>query len=432
MKNLKHLMLLLAVATIGITSCKKDDVAQNLIISTIEAQGTSFEDGADVTLDLNGATTAIGVALNSVITITFEREVDAGTVNSANIALSNDAGSVDVTYNTTGAVVTLTPSSEFTRGTTYSFSFSGLLAVDGGEFSPTTRTFVTEGRAPVIVPNESSMIAYWGFDGNAEDAIGVFSGDNIVAITYGDDRFGQGNSTAGFDGEESIIEVFNGDQLMAADDFTLSFWMKTNSTDHINENGDAAGHFVMGLGAFFGFQFELPGDISFCKLATRYVVADGTTASEDLFFNGDGQDNTNGGWQGHPFRADLSGNGGVAAVLKDKWTHVLFSHNAATKIGTLYLNGEVMQIQDFNLWPDTDPKHTITGVAYGGSPGDVEPILAFGFVKSINSPMWADTPWGDYAKITSNHFKGDLDDVRIFSAPFSADDVSTLYDSEKP
>ena len=276
------------------------------------------------------------------------------------------------------------------------------------------------------------MIAYWSFDGDPDDKTGNYTTDNAVAITYGEDRFGQGNSTASFDGDESIIEVLNGDQLMDSDDITISFWVKTNSDGHVNANGDPANYFVFGLGAFFGFQFEIPADWNSCKLAMSYVLENGDKESEDLWFNGSGEDNMNGGWQGWDFVADLTGTGGVPSLLQDKWAHVICTYNATEKQGRMYINGELMKSQDFDLWPDGAPKKTVTGVSYRGMEIDVEPILAFGFIKSIDSPMWADTDWGDYFKPTANHFKGDLDDVRIFKTFYSPDDARDLYDSEKP
>jgi hypothetical protein len=98
----------------------------------------------------------------------------------------------------------------------------------------------------------------------------------------------------------------------------------------------------------------------------------------------------------------------------------------------MYINGELMKSQDFDLWPDLDPKRTVTGVSYRGVAPEVEPILAFGFIKSIDSEVWAAESWANYFVPTSNHFKGDLDDVRVFSAPFSAQDARDLYDAEKP
>ena len=432
MKNLKYFLLLSSVIIIGFSSCKKDDPGPNpIVVSTIEAKGTSFEDGSDVTKDLNGASSASDVALNSTFTITFDRDVDATTVTSSNVSLSTDDGALSAGLQTSGRTVTLTPDTDLVRGTMHTLSISGVTATDGGSFSAITRSFTSEGRAPVTVPNESDMIAYWTFDGSANDATGAYPADNVVAINFGDDRFGQGNSTASFDGDESLIEVLNGDRLMESNDFTISFWIKTNSDGHVNADGNPANHFVFGLGAFFGFQFEIPADVTSCKLAMSYELADGTKESEDLWFNGSGEDNMNGGWQGWDFVADLTGSGGVEAILKDKWTHIVCTYNATDKTGRMYFNGELMKGQDFNLWPDGAPKTTATGVSYRGVDTDVENILAFGFIKSADSPMWADTPWGDYFKPTSNHFKGDLDDVRVFKAPFSADDAKALYDAEK-
>lgn len=434
MKNWNYLIMLFAVTAIGVMSCNKDDDDSGmakLTLTSIEAVGTSFEDGSAVTVDLNGSSAGVGVALNSVITVTFSKAVDMSTINATNITLSSSDGDVSLTFDTNGATVTVSPDSDLERGTTYTFTFSSILAEDGSTFDSTTRSFTTEGRPAVVVPNESMQMAYWGFDGSTNDVLGNYNPDNVVAITYGSDRFGQGNSTAVFDGDESIIEIMNGDEFVADDDFTISFWMKTNSTGHVNENGDPASYFVFGLGAFFGFQFEVPADFSSCKLASSYVLEDGTGVSEDLWFNGSGEDASNGGWQGWDFVADLTGSGGVAGLLQDKWAHVICTYNAAERQGRMYINGQLMKSQDFDLWPDGDPKRTVTGVTYRGVAADVEPILALGFVKSIDSPMWSDTEWGDYAKVTANHFKGELDDVRIFNAPFSEADVITLYDSEK-
>jgi hypothetical protein len=98
----------------------------------------------------------------------------------------------------------------------------------------------------------------------------------------------------------------------------------------------------------------------------------------------------------------------------------------------MYINGELMKSQDFDLWPDGDAKRNVKGVAYRGVAPEVENILAFGFIKSIDSQLWATEPWGGYAFPGANHFKGDLDDVRFFNAPFSAADAKALYDAEKP
>ena len=431
MKSLKYLILLLAGVMIVIASCKDDDPAA-LSVSTIEAVGTSFQDGSAVSKDLNGSSAATDVALNSTITITFDRAVDVSTATSTNVTLYSDAGDVSAAVSGSGSSITVDPANDLERGTLYTLSMENVKASDGGALANTTRTFTTEGRAPVVVPKGDDQIAYWSFDETTDDQVGAYDADNTVALSYGTDRYNQGNSTASFDGDETIIEVPAADMLMEGNDITIAFWVKTNSTGHVNQNGDPASFFCFGLGAFFGFQFEIPSNFGSCKLAMSYELENGDKTGEDLWFNGSGEDRDNGGWQGWDFVADLTGSGGVEALLKDKWAHVVCTYNSETKKGWMFINGQLMKSQDFNLWPEMSPKLTVTGVTYRGVETDVEPILAFGFIKSIDSPMWADTEWGDYAKPTSNHFKGDLDDVRIFNVPYTEADALALYNAEKP
>lgn len=428
MKNLNYLFLLLFTLII-IGSCAKDP--DPLVISGITAVGTSFETGQTVTSDLNGATSAENVPLNAKITVTFDKELDAATATGANVKLSNPAGEASVSVSATGSNLEVVPDGEMIRGTIYTLSLQNILASDGGALGTATRTFTTEGRAPIVVPNAANQIAYWTFDGKANDETGDYPADNVVEITYGNDRYDQGNSAAYFDGDESIIEILDGDRLMAANDLTVSFWVKASSLFHLDANGNPAGHFVFGLGAFFGMQFEIPSDFSSCKLAVAYEKEDGTGTSEDLWFNGSGQDKDNGGWQGWDYVANLTGSGGVEALLKDKWAHVVCTYNATEKQGRMYINGDLMKSQDFDLWPENDAKRTIKGVTYYGNEPDVENILAFGFIKSIGSKMWETEGWGGYTFPTANHFKGALDDFRVFNVPFSADDAKALYDAEK-
>lgn len=430
MKTFKLLSLLFAALVLLTTSCKDDDEGGpgNVTVVSIVADGTSFENGEAVSRDLNGATSAADVALNSKITITFDKAIDPTTVSNMNASISSTTtGDVDADVSVSGMMMTITPTEDLQRGTLYTLDVSGVSATDGGTLAPISRSFTTEGRAPVVVP--ASQIAYWTFDGTADDATGDYPADKVLALNYGEDRFGQGNSTAVFDGDETIIEIPNAERLMGNNDITISFWMKTNSEDHVDENANPSGHFVMGLGAFFGFQFEIPADFGFAKLAMSYQQEDGTPFSEDLFFPGTPL--TEDSWQGWEFHADLTGSGGVEGLIRDQWVHVLCTYDAEEKKGLMYINGMLMKSQDFDLWPMGDPKATTTGVVYQGTEVDVESTLAFGFIKSSDSPIFADTPWGDYYKPTANHFKGSLDDVRIFSESLDAGEVMDLYNAER-
>lgn len=426
MKSFKFLSLFLALGLM-IASCGSDP--DPITINSIEAVGTSFEDGSEVKQNLNGATSATDVALNSTITATFDKAPT--NASASNIKITGADGDVPSTVTSSGTTVTIKPNADLMRGTLYTLSMNGLVAEDEGELPSSSRTFTTEGRAPVVVPLEESMAAYWSFDNTVDDATGQMVTSKTVAVTYGTDRFGQGNSTASFDGDETIIEIADADQLLDGQDFTLSFWVKTNSDGHVDAGGNPAGHFVMGLAAFKGFQFEIPSSYTSCKLAAGYELADGSIVFEDTWFPGDGNDAENGGWQGWDYVADLTGSGGVEGLIQDKWAHIICVYNAAERQGRMYINGELMKSWDFDLWPEADGKRTAVGVGYGGAEPSELPELAFGFIHSSGGELWDAEPWGSYELPTSNHFKGDLDDVRIFKAPYSAADAKALYDAEK-
>jgi len=309
-------------------------------------------------------------------------------------------------------------------GTPYLLKFNGIQSSDGQSITNLTRNFTTAGPyAP------GGAIAYWSFDGDANDHIGTFNPktNGVVSITYEPSFNAAAGQCAKFNGTSSIIEIANGDQLTNTPNFSICFWVKTNSTGHVDGGGNPKGHFVLGLGAYYGFQFEIPADYTWCKLAGRYELADGTTASEDLWFPGDGKTGSNGGWQGWTFCKDLTGSGGVQALLKDKWAFVVCTFDGPTKVATMFINGEKMKAFDFNLWPAGDPKLGVKGMKYGGVEPDVLNELAFGFIQSRGGTMWATEPWGGYQYPTANHFGGWLDEVRIYHRTLSETEIAAMY-----
>lgn len=288
-----------------------------------------------------------------------------------------------------------------------------------------SRNFTTEGTFAV-----AGAFAHWTFEDNANDVIGSFdpTASQIVDITYATSRNTASGKAARFNGTTSLVEISNGDQLMNNGSWTLSFWVKAESADK------TSGHFVMGLGAFYGFQFEIAGDYGSCKLAASYAHTKETNGgtSEDLWFPGNGVDRNNGGWQGWDFVRDLSGSGGVANLLQDKWAHVVCMYDATTKVGVMYINGQKMKSQDFDLWPDDDAKRFVTGLKYRGAAPDVVNELAFGFIQSRAGTLWDTEPWGGYDIAGANHFKGLLDDVIIYHKTLSEAEISLMYNSGKP
>ncbi len=242
-RNVIFGVLILLTAIVAIDSCKKSSPAPldlgSLMIGTI---------------DLNGAVPPSNVPVNPVIVATFTTNVDATTATTSNITLTEDydAVSIPITISTSGAVVTITPTNDLANGALYKLAISsGLKATSGQALTSINRSFTTTGS---FLP--AGAYAYWNFDGNANDATGVFNPatSGITDITYVTGRNAASGQAASFNGTTSLIEIPNGDMLDNTSDFSLSFWMKDDTTAKRDQ-------FVMGLAAWFGFQFEYNSNI---------------------------------------------------------------------------------------------------------------------------------------------------------------------------
>lgn len=418
MKNklmLLSTLFLAGVLLLGTNGCKDDDPTTLSLVS--------LKAGS---VDLNGAVAATTVPTNPTIVAEFTTNVDPATSTSANITMTRDydKANVVITITTSANMVTVVPTEALASGALYKLNFgAGIKSTDAQPLTAISRAFTTIG---AFAP--SGMIAYWNFEDNANDVVGTFdpAASDIKNITYTASRNTAAGKAATFNGTTSLIEVPNGNLLMNTHDFTLSFWVKTNST------GKTSGHFVMGLGGWNGFQFEIFGAYDGCKLGAQYDLG-ATTASEDLWFNGGSINTTkdNGGWQGWTYCKDLTGTGGVEFLIKDKWANIVCVFNSSTKIESMYINGVVMKTQDFNLWPATDAKKGVVGLKYvGGAAGNQ---LAFGFIQGSTNRTITDA-WADPTNPdpTFNHLKGQLDDVRIYHKALTAAEIDLMYKSEKP
>ncbi|MCE2823213.1 MAG: Ig-like domain-containing protein [Saprospiraceae bacterium] len=377
-------LAVLGLALLTFQACKKEKTYE---LQSLVAGG----------VDLNGATSAVGVDAKADIVATFSEAVDAASATGTNITLVRDYDNATIatTISVVDNAVTINPNEDLGSGTLYKLTFSGSVKYADGAASVTTfsRTFTTAG---TFAP--AGAVAHWTFEGNGEDVAGSYDASAVVSINFDASRNANAGKAATFNGDNSIIEVPNGDKLMNTSDFTMSFWVKANSDGHVNADGNPAGHFVMGLAAFYGFQFEITSDYSWCKLAARYDLGNNTTGSEDLWFPGNGQTYANGGW---------------------------------TRQGIMYMNGEKMKSFDFDLWPDGDAKRGVTGLKYGGTAPETVNELAFGFIQSRSGQLWDTEPWGGYDFPTSNHFKGQLDDVRIYHKVLTDKEIELMYNSEK-
>jgi Bacterial Ig-like domain len=421
---MKRKILILSVLTtmaaiVLINSCKKDSpVALDLGTLTVG------------TIDLNAATAPTNVPVMPAITATFTTEVDAATAIASNITLTEDYDAVVIplTIKVAGKVVTITPTANLANGALYKLAVTaGLKATNGQLLIAINRSFTTLGS---FLP--TGVFAYWNFDGNANDQTGVYnaSASGVIGITYVTGRNATSGQAASFNGTTSLIEIPNGDVLENSSDFSISFWMKPDTTARRDQ-------FVMGLAGWNGFQFEYNSNvygtgataqIGQCKLAAQYSFTGGTSGSQDLWLDGLGGTKDNGGWQGWTFSKNLVANNGtgVNGLLAQKWAQVVCTYNHTTKLGTMYINGQKMKEQDFNLYGT--PMSNATGLKYAGLAANNS--LAFGFIQDKVSPTITDS-WADYNVTTNNHFKGLLDDVAIYHSVLTQSIVTLMYNSGK-
>ncbi len=409
--------LIAATLLIGVVSCNKDDDDDKVTFTL-----SSLKAGS---IDLNGATSPSNVPSDPTIVATFNMAVKASTANTTNITMTRDYddAAIALTITVSGSSITIVPNENLGNGALFELKMTGIQSTDDQSLSATTRSFTTEGS---FLP--AGQIAHWGFNDDANDDIGDWDPltEGIVDITYADSRNAEAGKAASFNGTTSIIEIPNGDLLMETADFTLSFWVKAEDVGH--------GHFIIGLGAFYGFQFELFGDFKGFKMPVQFDYGDGTSGTGgDLAYNGDGLTLENGGWKGTTF---CKPDDALDAVLKEQWFHITYVYNSVSKERSMFLNGELVKTQDHDLWFDDNnqpmPETGIVGLKYGGVAPEVLNELAFGFVQSRGGTLWDTEPWGGYDLPDANHFKGLLDDVRIFHKPLTAQEIDLMYQSEKP
>lgn len=407
------LVLMLAMFVTITNSCKKDPT--DFTLATLVA-------GA---IDLNGATASNIVPVKPSIVATFNTDVDALTAIPANVSLVQDYDKavIAVTVTATGKTITVTPTEDLGNGALYKLSLNaGLKSTGGLALTAVVRNFSTIG---TFVPK--GTIAYWNFEDNANDQIGSHDPANsgIVNITYTASRNTAAGKAATFDGTTSIIEIPNGDQLMNNHDFAMSFWAKAMDS--------GKGHFIIGLAAFYGFQFELNGSFTEFKMPVQFDYGDGTSGTGgDLAYNGDGKTKDNGGYRGTTFCKE---NTAMADVLKEKWFHITYVYNSTSKERMFYLNGALVKTQDHDLFltdlGEPTKEMGIVGLKYGGVAPETVNELAFGFIQSRAGTLWDTESWGGYGMPGANHFKGQLDDVRIFHKVLTATEIQLMYNSEK-
>jgi hypothetical protein len=215
------------------------------------------------------------------------------------------------------------------------------------------------------------LVAYYPFDGNANDVSGNGNNGVVYGATLTEDRFGNLQNAYSFDGNEHI--QFNTPVVQHFPPYSVSLWVKYDAVPDVNayiiSNGGQTGS-SQGLSLLVGASQVYCGR-SYPMGAVMFVV----------------------GNQAYNFRVTLT-----AGMTSGQWHHVTGTWDGPRM--ALYIDGQLAQI-DVSGWS--------TGTEFG---------------QPQNMRIGAPSNRLDY------FFNGQLDDVRLYNRVLSECEIKTLYTGE--
>jgi hypothetical protein len=232
-------------------------------------------------------------------------------------------------------------------------------------------------------PNKSlsdGLVAYYPFNGNANDESWSSNNGTVHDATLGKDRFGITNSAYFFNGTSSYIDLGNNSVLKRyATSFSICLWVNPTTYSEGGTSALLSNRNMQTDGSVTGSMVDMPG------LGSVGAVPASILAK----------------------KARLILKGGVPSVYVysssnielNQWTFITicFNYNGNDQnVVTIYLNGKK---QAEGTLPDvTDP---------GSAPTYI------GFESYNVSPLY--------------HFNGYIDDVRIYNRVISTDEINALF-----
>ena len=102
----------------------------------------------------------------------------------------------------------------------------------------------------------NGLIAYYPFNGNANDESGNGNNGTVTAATLALDRFGIANAAYAFDGASSMITAPDSPSLRIPGDITVACWVNLASTPSRGTRFVGKG---IGCGRNYGLWLDKPG-----------------------------------------------------------------------------------------------------------------------------------------------------------------------------
>lgn len=229
----------------------------------------------------------------------------------------------------------------------------------------------------------SGLVAHYPFDGNANDV----SGNNINPITNkaipAADRFGNPNKAYQFSGDSNTyIEIAHDAKLNINESKTISFWHRVDTAPNKQFPG-----LIYKEGPKFNFPtfgLQLNHDNGYA-LKDRFKVG---------FWFGNGSTNK------------------LLSVKKSyldtsymgKWVHIVATYSYGTGVQKMYLNGVLSDSAVVGVYSaDTSSKNMQIGrSSYQGQ------------------------------SFSANHYKGFIDDIRIYNRAISDNEIDSIFNQPNP
>ena len=214
----------------------------------------------------------------------------------------------------------------------------------------------------------NGLVAYYPFNGNANDESGNGNNGVVNGVTLATDRFGNANKAYSFNSNTSIV-VSDNDYLELTNSFSISSWFYANSLGQVS------------------------------MILSKHTCSNAEGTYTYGVWSGNGNNLVN--FQAYPnFNASTyPSNAGNVNV--NRWYNFVTTYDKATRTLTYYLNGILMStIQiDFNISNTT--RDFYIGMQNCGSGAE----------------------W---------HWNGKIDDIRIYNRNLSNVEVQQLYQAEVP
>jgi triacylglycerol esterase/lipase EstA (alpha/beta hydrolase family) len=233
----------------------------------------------------------------------------------------------------------------------------------------------------------NGLVAYYPFNGNANDESGNENNGAVSGATLTTDRFGNDDSAFEFDGSDDYIEISHDPVLNISDSIAISIWIKYD-----NSPASSYEDIVMKGNSTYGFQFSLSdGQIMF------HVLSDGWR-------------NLNSGVTPEP----------------NKWYHIVGTYDG--KVQKIYINGELKATADWEgtIATSTDPLYFGYKVAgdnnwYKGSLDDFRlynrSLTATEVDSLYHESGWPITPRVDLMVDALNYYPSEGDTSRTSISP---------------